>query len=278
MKKILLFCGIAVLLLSAGFIEYSSSAQASAPVAAELRSNEAGLMPGEEITYLVRYGFVKLGEIRLKVINRKTEKGETIYNTIGYIDSYPGLPFVNLHQIYESKVNKNYFSNFFRGTVKKEEYTTFTEYYFDYPKKSLRVKKGKVFPFELWTDSTGIAETEFHDGLSIFYWARMNLGQKKTVKVPCFVNEEKVFTLVNYYSKPETMEIDAVDYKIPVWRLDGHTDFVSVFGLTGHFEGWFSQDEACIPIVAKLNVIIGKVTVELIKWNRSGWNPPKAES
>lgn len=278
MNKILLYCGITTLLLVSGYLLYPASAKGSVPVKLQIPAAEAGLRPGEEITYLVRYGFIKLGEIRLKVINQKTEKGEILYNTIGYIDSYPGLPFVDLHQIYESKVNKNYFSNFFRGTVKKEEYTTFTEYYFDYPNKSLKVKKGKVHPYELWTDSTGVAETEYHDGLSIFYWARMNLGQKKTVKVPCFVNEEKVFTLVNYYSKPEKMEIDAVDYEIPVWRLDGHTDFVSVFGLTGHFEGWFSQDEACIPIVAKLNVIIGKVTVELIKWKRPGWNPPKAES
>lgn len=278
MKKILLFCGIAVLLMVSGYLFNPLSAKENEPVRIQLSSSETGLLPGEEITYLVRYGFVKLGEIRLKVINQKTEKGEVIYNTIGYIDSYSGIPFVDLHQIYESKVNKNFFSNFFRGTVKKEEYTTFTEYYFDYHNKLLKVKKGKVHPYEIWTDSSGIAETEFHDGLSIFYWARMNLGNKKTVKVPCFVNEEKVYALVNYYSKPETMEIDAVDYEIPVWRLDGHTDFVSVFGLTGHFEGWFSQDEACIPIVAKLNVIIGKVTVELIKWKRPGWNPPRVKS
>lgn len=278
MKKILLFCGIIGYLLFSGYNDNPLSAKESEPILMQLPAAERTLLPGEEITYLVRYGFIKLGEIRLKVINQKSEKGSVIYNTIGYIDSYPGLPFVDLHQIYESKVNKNFFSNFFKGTVKKEEYTTFTEYYFDYPNKTLKVKKGKVHPYELWTDTSGVAETEYHDGLSIFYWARMNLGQNKTVKVPCFVNEEKVFTLVNYYSKPETMEIDAVDYEIPVWRLDGQTDFVSVFGLTGHFEGWFSKDEACIPIVAKLNVIIGKVTVELIKWKRPGWNPPKVES
>ena len=58
-------------------------------------------------------------------------------------------------------------------------------------------------------------------------------------------------------------------------RLDGSTDFISVFGLTGYFEGWFSNDEASIPIVAKMKVIIGNVTLKLKSWKRAGWNPPK---
>ncbi len=242
---------------------------------AAAQNNSPKLLPGEEIRYLVRYGFIKLGEIRLKVLSKKDINGKTIYSTIGYIDSYPGLPFVDLHQIYESKVNENFFSAYFKGTVRKEKYTTFTEYLFDYPKKTVKVKKGKVTPFEMWTDTSGVAETEYHDGLSIFYWARMNLGREHSIKVPCFVNEQKVSASVNFYTKPEIIEIDAVDYEIPCWRLDGYTDFVSVFGLTGHFEGWFSKDDACIPLVAKLNVIIGKITVELIEWKRDGWAPPK---
>lgn len=231
---------------------------------------------GEDITYLVRYGFIELGEIRLKIVSRKELGDKFQYNTIAYIDSYSGIPFVNLHQIYESKVNSSYYSDFFKGTVKKSEYTTFTEYYFDYPGKKVRVRKGKVSPYQLWTDSTGTAETMFHDGLSIFYYARMFTGTKRSVSVPCFVNEKKVFTKINFYNKIEKIELPAAGYDVACVRLDGSTDFISVFGLTGYFEGWFSNDKAAVPIIAKLNVIIGRVTVELIKWKRDGWKPPKA--
>jgi hypothetical protein len=230
---------------------------------------------GEEITYVVRYGFIKLGEVKLKILNRKTVNSKHVYSTIAYIDSYSGIPFVDLHQIYYSKVNNSFYSDYFRGLVRKKTYTTFTEYFFDYQNSQLRVKKGKVEPEELWTDSTTYTESMLHDGLSIFYYARMNTGKKKSESLPCFVNEEKVFTKVNFYDKVEKLNIDAVDYDIAVVRLDGETDFISVFGLTGYFEGWFSNDEAAVPIIAKMKVIIGNVTLELKSWKKEGWIPPK---
>ncbi len=236
---------------------------------------EKNLSVGEDITYVVKYTFIKLGEVRLKVQEKVNINGKEFYSTTAYIDSYSNIPFVNLHQIYESKVNKDYYSDYFKGIVKHEKYSTFTEYFFDYEKSTLRVKKGKVKPPELWTDSTTTAENMFHDGLSIFYYARMNTGQKKSVNLPCFVNEEKVYTKINFYKDVKPVSIDAIDYDVACVRLDGETDFVSVYGLTGFFEGWFSNDEAAIPIKARMRVIIGNVTLELKSWKREGWIPPK---
>ena len=71
-------------------------------------------------------------------------------------------------------------------------------------------------------------------------------------------------------------EIDAVDYPIDVVKLDGRADFVGVFGLTGAFEGIFSNDLAGIPITARMKVVLGSVRVELRKWKRGDWIPPKA--
>ena len=45
--------------------------------------------------------------------------------------------------------------------------------------------------------------------------------------------------------------------------------------LKGSFEGWFSDDEARIPIVSKMNVYVGNVVIELVKWKRPGWVPPR---
>lgn len=230
---------------------------------------------GEELKYVVSYSLMKIGEVKIKVKSRKEVKGGYQYSTVAYIDSYSGIPFVDLHQIYESKVNSNYFSDYFKGLVKYDEYTTFTEYDFDYQNKSAEIKKGKVYPKEIWTDSSAVFEKEFQDGLSILFYARMNTGVDKTVNVPCFVNEKKVSAKINFYSENMPVEIDNVDYKIDCVRLDGETDFISVFGLTGYFEGWFSNDEAAVPILAKMKVIIGNVKLELVEWKKKGWNPPK---
>ena len=71
------------------------------------------------------------------------------------------------------------------------------------------------------------------------------------------------------------MDIDAVDYDISCVRLDGETEFRGIFGLTGYFEGWFSNDQQAVPIVAKMEVLIGSITLELEHWKKKGWMPPK---
>ena len=233
------------------------------------------LQIGEELTYVVSYSFIKLGEVKLSVKDKKVINGKPYYSTIAYIDSYEGIPFVNLHQIYESNISKSLYSHYFRGIVKNEEYSTYTIYSFDYNKARISVKKGKVYPAEVWTDSLAKADTVYQDGLSIFYFARMNLGSSRVLNIPCFVNEQKVYTKINFKTDIEAINIEAVDYDIECIKLEGETDFVSVFGLTGFFEGWFSNDSASIPIVAKMKVLIGNITLELKEWKRDGWIPPK---
>ncbi len=238
-------------------------------------SSNKQLEVGEELTYVVSYTFIKLGEIKIIVKNKKIIDGKTYYSTLAYMDSYSGIPFVDLHMIYESTLNPEYYSVFFRGIVKKEEYTTFTDYTFNYGKSIIKIKKGKFQPYQLWTDSTTSAKQEFQDGLSILYFARIFSGSGKSINVPCFVNEKKEYTSLTSYTQVSGVAIDAVDYDVACVKLDGKMNFISVFGLTGYFEGWFSNDEASIPIVAKLKVIIGNVKVELKSWKRLGWIPPK---
>ena len=98
---------------------------------------------------------------------------------------------------------------------------------------------------------------------------------KKSVYVPCFVNEKYETTKINFYTGIQKTDIDAVDYDVSCLRLDGKMNFISIYGLTGYFEGWFSNDEASIPIVAKMQLFLGNVKLELKQWKREGWNPPK---
>jgi hypothetical protein len=230
---------------------------------------------GEELRYVVSYAFIKIGEVKIKVKDKHVVNGKEVYEVAAYIDSYPGLPFVDLHQIYESRLMKNYFPSFFRGLVKHKDHTSYTEYHFIYEDNKIEVKKGRYDPDEVWVDSVLTAEKEYQDGLSLFFYARMNSGVEKSVSVPCFVNEEKVYTDITFYKKVTPVEIDAVNYDIACVRLDGRTDFVSIFGLTGYFEGWFTNDEASIPVVARMKVIIGNIKLELVEWKRKDWQPPK---
>ena len=46
--------------------------------------------------------------------------------------------------------------------------------------------------------------------------------------------------------------------------------------LHGRVVGSTSDDDAAVPIVANMKVIIGSVRLELKRWNRPGWVPPSA--
>ena len=80
---------------------------------------------------------------------------------------------------------------------------------------------------------------------------------------------------INFSNQKTDTDIDAVNYDINSVFLNGFSYFNAVFGLTGEFEGWFSNDNARIPIKAKLQVKIGNVTLEIYEWKRKSWSPPK---
>lgn len=230
------------------------------------------LFIGEDLTYVVKYAYFNLGEIRIKVLEKTKINNTSVYKTIAYIDSYSDLPFVSLHQIYESYIDSSFFPLKFFAEIFGND-TVFVKYNFIGNSK-IEMQKGKLDAKKLWLDSTAYTHQRMHDGLSILFYARMNIGHNQTLSVPCFVNEKEETTLLNFYTEPEPISIEAVEYEINCLRLDGKTDFVSVYGLTGDFEGWFSNDNCSVPIRAKLNVLIGSVNLELIKWNKELWNPP----
>ena len=64
---------------------------------------------GEDITYVVKYAFLKLGEVRFNIVGKEINNGITVYKILAFIDSYEGLPFVTIHQVYESFLDSSYF-------------------------------------------------------------------------------------------------------------------------------------------------------------------------
>jgi hypothetical protein len=230
---------------------------------------------GEELTYTVSYSLIKLGEIKLKITEKKQENGKVYYKTIAHIDSYESVPFVSLHQIYESFFDQNLYSDYFRHTEKEKDYVKFTTYDFDYNKKMVKVKKGKFNKYQIWADSVARINKYYQDGLSLFYFARMNFTGPGTKTANIFLNEKFDSASIVFHKRREEIKIDAVDYGIDCKYLDGNANFVGIFGLTGYFEGWFSNDKYAVPILAKMKVIIGNITVELKEWRKAQWMPPK---
>jgi hypothetical protein len=256
-------------------VVYSQSLSLRAPAT---KARDPLLHVGEELEYSVSYSIFTLGSIRLRVIGVEERNGQPVYKAQALINSAPGLPFVNLHVVFESAFDPEVFSYAWisRDSSKNEE--MYLTYAFDYPnsrvvvEKSVR-KKGTSRVVEK-IDTVQLRE-KAQDGLSLFYFARKYLHQRAQVNVPTVIGTAVVNTFINYLNERTSVEIDAVDYPVDVIAFDGRADYTGIFGLTGGFQGWFSNDEARVPIVARMKVILGSIYIELVKWNRAGWQPPR---
>ena len=229
---------------------------------------------GDEFTYIVKYAFLNLGELRTKVYAKDTVDEKIIYKSIVYIDSYEGLPFVDLHQIYESWFDSTLHPVYFQALMFYEEDTSYTKYFFK-ENNLVHILKGKLHEQKAFLDTVVNLGSSYQDGLSLLYFARFNTNRNESLVVPCFVSEDTASTIINYYFDQENVSIDAVGYEIDCFKIDGEIGFIGIFGLTGYYEGWFANDEYQVPVAAELEVIIGNISIELMEWKRDKWQPPE---
>lgn len=234
------------------------------------------LEEGEDLIYNVRYGFIDLGQVRIKVLTSVPVTGSRGFRCKALIDSYSKVPFVDLHAVFESTVDTGIFSHDFLGRSKEGKVWSFATYNFEYDAHRVLIETGQQDSVIAKRETLEVHE-HYQDGLSLFFHARDLLFSRKSVMIPLIVSEKKVNARIDFSDNRTTAEVDAIDYPVDVVKFEGSAEFVGIFGLTGEFTGWFSNDDARVPILAKMKVIIGSVTIELMQWKKAGWTPPRAK-
>ena len=205
---------------------------------------------GEELTYNVSYSSIDIGQVRIKLVEKVSVGGRASYRAMAYIDSYKGLPFVDLHAIYEDVFDSTVYSTWFRSRLKEDERWRSYVYRFDYGRRAMYIDESIWESGAVERRDTLRVDTLTQDGLSLFYLARSLVKDKQQVNIPVVVKEEKGTTFIDFMVEHTEEEIDAVDYPVDVVYFKGEAGFVGILGLTGGFEGWFSNDEARVPILA----------------------------
>jgi hypothetical protein len=238
------------------------------------------IQEGEDLLYEVSWAFFKLGTIRLKTLQTIEHHNAIRYSATASIDSYEGLPFVNLHSIIHSEMDSSFSSRSARALEQKQGEWWGMHYRYDSTRshcfveetwqKDLKEAPYKRSPPDTLTLPRGFVQ----DGLSLAYFARAHVLDRDTLSVPVIAYGKLGWTTFHFDGQRGTEEIDAYSAPIRVVEFDGWLDVQGIFGLTGDFRGWFSDDSAAIPIKAQFRVILGHVTVKLIGWERKGWIPP----
>lgn len=230
---------------------------------------------GEELIYNVSFLGINLGTIKIVTEKAVDFEGKKAYKARCYLKSAEGIPFVSLNAIYDSWIDNSIsYSLKFEGKTQDKKQWQYDVAEFEYGRKLIlfnrKLGSETVFNKSFNTDK------KWNDGLSLFFFPRKYLMIKKSIKVPTFI-EGLAYTTINFNGDNiQEVEIDKVEYPIKSVYFSGKADYNGVYGFSGNFEGWFTADEARIPVKAKMKVLVGNVLIELTNWKRPGWKPPKA--
>jgi hypothetical protein len=244
--------------------------------AAASAGNPGVFAVGETLVYNVRYGFISLGRIVVTITDVVETPEGPMYRANADISSYSGVPFVSLHHKYATNMASGFYSLWFESQERQKNTWDVMRFNFDYDRMQVVVEEGGEDTVAV-SDTLEI-DTYYQDGLSLFYFARGYVGSDREMTTPTLINRDVVTTDFMFNGGRTSRKSKVTDYRVDVLEFSGRANFSGIFGMTGAFRGWFTNDEAAVPIEAKLRVLIGNVTVELIEWNRSGWEPPRYTS
>lgn len=229
---------------------------------------------GEELFYDVHYSFINVGWARFST-EKVTGKIDT-YICRSELKSNDALPFVSVHYKFESllRINKGKIEplNYSAKEFKDDKSSELT-YVFNYDSGFAAIKK-TGYDGNIEYERKQTLNANYQDGISIFYDARYKSFQSGKRDAIVLMNNDSIGLNYDYNLKRDGISIDEVKDDVACISLKGYTNYQLVYGLTGDFAGWFTDDGARVPVKANLNVKIGKVVLELVKWNRGNWKPP----
>lgn len=221
---------------------------------------------GEEFTYKVKYGFLRLGTLKMQVADSVQMDKQKIYKTLLYIDSNPMIFFVNMHSIYESYIDENFYPHLFLADEKIDGKYYKTRYRFDYLNKLIDVKMTDLEDTSKIIIKQMPMDEKVQDGMSLIFYARGNVHLPKEETLTAFYEAKKGKIFIRFKGKGDDLKIGAIESSQKSYAVDGQAHLKAIAGFGGKYEGWFATDPQAPPLKAKLKVFIGYVTVELESW------------
>ena len=233
---------------------------------------------GEYLQYKVKWWIFRLGTIGMKTVLADDSAYGKVYLVDLTLESNPTLFFISVHSHFESVIQRSPVRCLqFRGYDYSGADTIFTHYWMVDSLHLVRMQQWNLKRNELLKDESIDSVDSFYEGTSLVYLARTLLHSNLRVTAPTMVDMSFFPTEINFTPRVVPVEIDAVDYPINGRELYGKANYVekSLAGFSGAFRGWFSDDQAAIPIRAEMNLSLGTADVILEQWSRGTWSPPR---
>lgn len=237
----------------------------------KVSQNAFGL--GERLEYEISYGFLTAGYVVFEIApNFVVMNGRNCYDITATLNSAPSFEWVyKLQDKYKCFLDADgLFPWRFEQSIKEGDYTKEFSVIFDNEKNIARttnVTKGEKKP-----DGEFNIKPYSLDIISAFYFARtmnvQNMNKGETIVLNSFYDDKNYDLKVKILDK-ESVDVPAGDFRTIIVQPLAEED--ALIKKAENIAVWISQDERKIPVLVKLDIIVGSVKAELISYkNLSG--------
>lgn len=222
----------------------------------------------ETFRYEVKYGFIRLGWVRVELLSDTTYEGKNHHHILTEITSNPRIPFVGdeldrFHSFfYINEDGLPVESYYWKDNIDEQEFKEI-EYIFDRENGYVHYKE------EDNTRDTLQIEEPATAGHVIFYFSRLFAGSNKDMRMPVYVTKKKGFIFAENSRETEERNYKPFDGPIQAYEMTGRTEKIEgPFGFSGRFRAWFLDDDLRVPLEARVKVLWGNVIVRIIEYSR----------
>ena len=230
-----------------------------------LQAQRQPYLPGEKVSYQIRYGPVGSGLVTLE-IKEAFYMGDPIWHavvrgqTTGLADA-----LYKVRDTYESYINPgNDLPVFSIRNIQEGRYRKYNEVRFD---QTSRIDSTMVF-----SDLTGThsGPKGLLDILSCFYWFRKyylatadTLVPGETYRMMTWFADE-LYPIVLKYKGKETIKIKSG--KLECYRFHPVTEVGRVFESEEDMAMWFTADENFLPVKVRFDIFVGSFHVDMTNY------------
>lgn len=221
------------------------------------RVSHNAFQPGEKLTYRVRYGFLQAGEITIEVRpTQRTFNGRKTHHIVGLGQTISAFSwFYKMKDRYDSYIDvEGVFPWEFERDLQESNYSSHKKYQFYQDKKAVKTHKGQTY-----ATPHGV-----QDMISAFYYARtFDFSRAKPGEiftVQSFMDEEMFDLQVKFLGR-ETVKTNQGTFRC--MKFVPHVQEGRVFKDDESVVIWVSDDANKIPILAKADIVVGSIKIEL---------------
>jgi hypothetical protein len=233
---------------------------------------------GEVLQYKVKWTIFRLGTLTLRTIRDSTCTIPTDYKIALYVESNPDISIIWIRGYFESLMDAILLdSKRFWALERNGEKLNESLKIFDKEKKRVMFKvvdrnTGNTIEADTIQNVSSCVE-----GPSLFFYSRAVCHSIGFREASTFVDGRMGTTELTFRGEKGEVEIENLEEPVRARVFTGQTKWgggTAVAGLEGDFTGWFSDDEAAVPLRAEMKIIVGSIVIELEEWTRAGWVPP----